>query len=300
MAVAAVLQLVVAFIMGRPASGLSRFLGSYARYVTHLYAYLALAADPYPGFLGQPGYPVDLEIDEPDDPRQNRLTILFRFVLAIPALMLTGVLVGYPVFAVLGAGGGESQASSYDSSGGGAGGDFSGGIIFGVAFLAWFACLATGRMPHGFQGLALYGLRYMGQTYAYIFMLTGRYPNSDPFDPSPQPSPKPQTVRILIEDDLQRSRLTVFFRLLLALPHFVWLALWGIVAFIVGILNWIVTLVIGRSPPRSIASSPRTCATRPTSSRSYSSSRIRSRGSRGRTGAIRSTSRSTRPHASTA
>ena len=38
-------------------------------------------------------------------------------------------------------------------------------------------------------------------------------------------------VRLSIEDDLSRSRLTVFFRLILAIPHLVWLLLWGIVAF---------------------------------------------------------------------
>ena len=31
-------------------------------------------------------------------------------------------------------------------------------------------------------------------------------------------------------DDLRRSRVTVFFRLPLAIPHFVWLALWAIAA----------------------------------------------------------------------
>ena len=35
-------------------------------------------------------------------------------------------------------------------------------------------------------------------------------------------------IRLIVTDDLQRSRLTVFFRLLLALPHLFWLYLWGI------------------------------------------------------------------------
>jgi hypothetical protein len=38
-------------------------------------------------------------------------------------------------------------------------------------------------------------------------------------------------VKLIVTDDLQRSRLTVFFRLLLALPHLVWLFLWGVVTF---------------------------------------------------------------------
>src|SRR5207244_7288926 len=32
-------------------------------------------------------------------------------------------------------------------------------------------------------------------------------------------------VRLVVTDDLRRTRLTVFFRLLLAIPHFIWLSL---------------------------------------------------------------------------
>src|SRR3954452_10212344 len=50
------------------------------------------------------------------------------------------------------------------------------------------------------------------------------------------------------EDDLSRSRLTVFFRLLLALPHIVWFSFWTLLVFVVAILNWFVTLFNGRPP----------------------------------------------------
>ena len=39
---------------------------------------------------------------------------------------------------------------------------------------------------------------------------------------------EPHPVRLVVEDDLQRNRLTVFFRLLLAIPHFIWIFLWSI------------------------------------------------------------------------
>ena len=48
------------------------------------------------------------------------------------------------------------------------------------------------------------------------------------------------------DDNLRRSRLTVFFRLLLCIPHFIWLELWGLVAAFVAILNWFVALFTGR------------------------------------------------------
>ena len=35
-------------------------------------------------------------------------------------------------------------------------------------------------------------------------------------------------MRLTVTDDLRRSRLTVFFRLLLGIPHFIWWTLWTI------------------------------------------------------------------------
>ncbi|MEA2375006.1 MAG: hypothetical protein QOD53_1469, partial [Thermoleophilaceae bacterium] len=54
-------------------------------------------------------------------------------------------------------------------------------------------------------------------------------------------------VRITVADDLERSRLTVFFRLLLAIPHFVWILLWGGLASLVTIVNWFAVLFTGTS-----------------------------------------------------
>jgi hypothetical protein len=48
--------------------------------------------------------------------------------------------------------------------------------------------------------------------------------------------------------DLRRSRLTVFFRVLIAIPHLLWMMLWGIVAELVVIVAWFAALFIGRVP----------------------------------------------------
>ena len=45
-----------------------------------------------------------------------------------------------------------------------------------------------------------------------------------------------------------RSRLTVFFRLVLAIPLFIWVVLRGIAAFAVGFGNWLAVLVQGEVP----------------------------------------------------
>jgi uncharacterized protein DUF4389 len=237
----AIVNWVVTLVAGRTPQGLHNFFAAYVRYTTHLYAYLYLAANPYPGFVGDPGYPVDLEIDPPAP--QRRWTVAFRLVLSVPALLIAGTLGGITIgHGATPTGGGSSDWASE------VGLVSSGGVAVTVAFLAWFACLVRGGMPLGFRDLLVYALRYSAQATGYLFLLTDRYPTSDPFDPPARPAPKHQAIRIVIEDDLRRSRLTVFFRLLLALPHIVWLLLWGVAAVLALLANWFATLALGRSP----------------------------------------------------
>jgi hypothetical protein len=76
--------------------------------------------------------------------RQNRWITGFRIILAIPALILSNVL-------------------QY--------------VRQIVSFLGWFVCLALGRLPEGMRNLGGYCLRYEMQTYAYLSLLTQRYPS---------------------------------------------------------------------------------------------------------------------------
>jgi hypothetical protein len=55
-------------------------------------------------------------------------------------------------------------------------------------------------------------------------------------------------VRLVGGHDLERSRLTVFFRLFLLIPHVLVLALYGIAAYIVVIIAWFAALFTGRVP----------------------------------------------------
>lgn len=206
------------------------FLARFVRFAVHVYAYLYLAAEPLPGFGGKPGYPIDLEIDPPV--RQNRWKVGFRFVLVVPALFL--------LLAFLGSGG-----TSNASSGGGLNGI---GLIVAAAFLGWFFALARGRLPRGLRDLIAYGLSYAAQTWAYMALLTDRYPSSDPLTAIGPLPVREDPVRLESSDDLRRNRLTVFFRLLLAIPHLIWLALWGILALLAAIGNWFATLFTATSP----------------------------------------------------
>jgi 2-(1,2-epoxy-1,2-dihydrophenyl)acetyl-CoA isomerase len=60
--------------------------------------------------------------------------------------------------------------------------------------------------------------------------------------------PSGHPIRMVVNDDLQRWRLTVATRWLLALPHLLVLVLWTYLAVLVGIVNWAITLVRGSSP----------------------------------------------------
>jgi len=134
---------IVAVFMGRVPDGLHDFMARFLRASTHLNAYLFLIANPWPPFLGEPGtYPVDLRIEAALP--QSRLTVFFRLLLAVPALVLSYV------FRI---------------------------VNNVVAFFGWFYCLIFGRMNRGMRDLSAWMLRYEVQTYAYVLLLTGRYPS---------------------------------------------------------------------------------------------------------------------------
>jgi ABC-type multidrug transport system fused ATPase/permease subunit len=131
-----------ALFTGRVPDGLHNFIASWLRYSTRVTAYVFLLADPFPPFGGGGSYPIDVRID-PAAP-QSRLTVFFRLLLAIPALLLT-----YVFRAV-------NQI---------------------VALLGWFYALATGRMNEGMRNISAWLLRYETQTWGYVFLLTGTYPS---------------------------------------------------------------------------------------------------------------------------
>ncbi|HEY7256981.1 MAG TPA: DUF4389 domain-containing protein [Solirubrobacterales bacterium] len=223
---------VAALVLGRSPSPLHRFLSRFLRYATHAFAYLNLAAGPFPGFVGRPGYPIDLEIDPPA--RQSRWSVLFRAVLAIPAILLVTIIAGYGANIY-----GLNSRATLSC------------LLSVAAFLGWFSALIRGRMPRGLRDLAAYALSYGAQFWAYMLVLTDRYPSSDPLTAIGPLPVRDHPVRLETGGDLRRSRLTVFFRLPLAFPHLVWLALWGLLAACAGVINWFATLIRG-TPPRAI------------------------------------------------
>jgi hypothetical protein len=145
-AAALVVAWAAALATGRVPVPLHRFLASFLREAAHVSAFLHLVGRPYPGFLGREGgYPFDLTVAPPV--RQRRLGVLGRLGLALPALLLASALAIVAIVA---------------------------------AALAWFAALATGRVPEGLRDLGASALRYEGQTAGYLLLLTARYPDASP------------------------------------------------------------------------------------------------------------------------
>lgn len=157
---AALLGGLVALFSGRLQAGLHRFLAAYVRYATHVSAFLFVIGGPFPGFVGREGsYPVDVRIEAPR--RQGRLGVLVRVVLAIPALLVAGAY---------------------------------GGIVLVAGILGWWYALVRGWMPRGLRDVGAIGLRYQAQTWAYVLLLTDRYPYAAPaLEPPVETPPAPES-----------------------------------------------------------------------------------------------------------
>lgn len=223
--IAVIVNWFATLIRSQSPDALHNFLAAYVRYAIHVTAYLLLAAAPYPDFEGRPGYPIDVQIAPPAP--QNRWKVFFRLVLAIPALTISAALIS-----------GNARTSYYSL-----------GLAGVAAFLAWFVGVAQARAPRGLRDLLAYALSYSAQLDAYLFLLTDRYPDSNPQTALQQLPVRSDPIGLEVRDGLRRNRLTVFFRAILAIPHLIWLALWAILATLATVANWFVVLAGGISPP---------------------------------------------------
>jgi hypothetical protein len=176
-------------------------------------------------------HPVQLHV-EPAVEHRDRLTTAFRIILAIPHLLL----VGGPVAAWFTWGWTMDSGPRYEI---GAGGVL--GAVAGVAALiAWFAILLTGRFPEGLRSLVTLYLRWRVRAVAYTALLRDEYP---PFGDGDYPA----SLELKLPEG-ERDRLTVAFRIILAIPHL--LAVWALsVAWaLTTLIAWFAILFTGRYP----------------------------------------------------
>ena len=162
-----------------------------------------------PATMSSGAYPVSLEVDEPQP--QNRLSVLIRIIFAIPA-MLFGIVIGI-------------------------------GLQI-VALIAWVVILVTGKYPAGMMNFTEGGLRFSSRLSGYLYLLTDKSPSfsldADPAYP----------VRLSVQGQIEgRNRLTVFFRLLMAIPHYLILGVLNYVIGVVVFVAWLMALFTGSVAP---------------------------------------------------
>ena len=176
-------------------------------------------------------HPVDVRV-EPALDNRNRLTTAFRLILAIPHLLLVGGPMASVVWWTAG-----SNDRRYSNG-------FDGGVLGIVAsvvsVIAWFAILFTGRFPKGLWSLVAFYLRWRVRASAYVALLADDYP---PFGDGDYPA-----ALELRPPDAPRNRLTVFFRLLLAIPQLIVISILGVAWSVVSIIAWFAILFTGRYP----------------------------------------------------
>jgi Domain of unknown function (DUF4389) len=131
-------------ITGRYPKGLYDFVADFNRFVARVTAYVALLTDAYPPFSGSAddSYPVRMHFAGPLE-RYSRLKTFFRFILAIPIVILRYVL----------------------------------NLLLEIgAAAAWVVVVVTGKMPRGLFDLMVLVNSYTARSDAYLFLLTETYP----------------------------------------------------------------------------------------------------------------------------
>jgi hypothetical protein len=125
---------------GRHPEGLRSLAVFYLQWRARAAAYTALLTDRYPPF-GEGNYPALLTIDPPRE--RDRLSVAFRFVLALPQIVAVCVL---------------SLAWAF------------------TTMIAWFAILFTGRYPAELYRFGVGVLRWNLRVEAYLLLLCDAYP----------------------------------------------------------------------------------------------------------------------------
>lgn len=176
---------------------------------------------------------VDVDVT-PALTNRDRVTCAFRVILAIPHILLVGGPIALAGSWVVGSG--DRTRIEW-----GAGTGVLGAVASVVAVIAWFAILFTGRFPDGLWNLAALYLRWRVRAIAYLTLLRDEYP---PFGDAAYPA-----ELILPRPTDPRNKLTVAFRIFLAIPQLIAVAFLGLAWGITSIIAWFSILFTGNYPP---------------------------------------------------
>jgi len=174
-------------------------------------------------------YAVTVSI-EPALTNRNRLTTAFRLILVIPhAILVGGIGFGYAFDQ------GEGRLTSLSGETGLL------GLVAGMlAVFSWFTIVFAGTHIIGIRQFTLFYLRWRVRVLAYMMLLEDPYP---PFGDEPYPA-----AVTVVDPPAVRNRLTVGFRILLAIPHFIALVFLMFAWWVTAVIAWILILFTGAYP----------------------------------------------------
>jgi hypothetical protein len=170
-----------------------------------------------------PDYPVAFHVDHPDHPL-NRLTTFFRPIVAIPILVVLGLIAG-----------GSYQ---FETDNGVAVVATGGGLLVAPTILM---IVIRRKYPRWWFEFNRELARFVARVYCYLALLDDRYPSTDEEQAVHFELPYPE-----VERDLNRWLPLV--KWLLAIPHYIVLAFLWIAAFFVVVFAWFAILFTGRYP----------------------------------------------------
>jgi Domain of unknown function (DUF4389) len=173
-------------------------------------------------------YPVSISI-EPKLTNRNRLTTGFRFILAIPHIILVGGL-GIGAFYT-----GTDKKTSFGSEAG-----LLGAVAWFLAIVSWFTIVFTGRHISGARQFIAFYLRWRVRALSYLMLLEDEYP---PFGDGAYPA----SLEI-VDPEGPRDRVSVGFRLILGIPHFIIVTCLVVVWWVTAMIAWVLILFTGEYP----------------------------------------------------
>jgi hypothetical protein len=167
------------------------------------------------------GYPVGLSVDYPER-KLNRLTTFFRIFVAIPILIIFGLLLDNTV-----------QFSGKDGANTAAG---LGLVVLPLVLMILF----RKKYPRWWYDWNLSFASFMYRIYAYVYLLTDVYPSTD----------EEQLVHVELSypDAAGLNRWLPLVKWVLAIPHIIVLACLGIAAVVVAVIAWFAILFTGNYP----------------------------------------------------
>jgi hypothetical protein len=169
-------------------------------------------------------YPVQFSVDYPDR-ELNRATTFFRLIVAIPILIVLGLVTG------------GSWQWSYDGNTTTVAAGVGGLLFFGPLLMILF----RQKYPRWWFDWNLELQRFSNRVVAYLALMDDRYPSTDAH----------QSVRLDYDyPDVPRdlSRGMPLVKWFLAIPHYVVLVFLDIAAFFVVVVAWFAILFTGQYP----------------------------------------------------